>query len=696
MASTSTLPVLPGPVPKKYSITGVITPDGPQVRRNILKLSDPKGDPSTKRQWNLFLQALTMFQGYDGKDAEDEATEDEHVNPTGYYQVAGIHGAPYIHWMEEPERGDRPGNYCTHGTAMFPTWHRPYVLLFEQRIVEEALKYASKLHKKYKDIYMEDAKKLRMPFWDWSTDYRLPEPVTTEYIDITLPLPGSDAEPAPKKVHNPLWSYRFKSELRRNRDFGITDDADFWLRWTETKRCPNEDGQSQPGVASHQLGNPAIPKERLPTDYREGTYKLVLYQNKYGPFSNTGWWRQHSMVPRSETEPMFHFSVEHYHNSIHNYSGTDFSVDPKIKKPVEGQMSHNSVAGFDPLFWLHHCQVDRIYALWQAVHYQEPFGDQLSERSRLPPVASMEAMDEATTSLRPFYMERSLSAGESKYEVWTNSMVQNPDSRGPNIWDYGYTYPEIPRRITSHRELQSHVIREVYLQYHPLNQGAFHFRDDDPILKKLAHGLDDPYRREWIVILRVKRYLVKRNFSIFFFLGKPSEKSHEWITSPHLVGTFSTFKSEPDVCANCKKQEEEDVTMKGAVDITNALYHALARDSIDAKLYERDKIEEYLAEKLEWRMLNHETREAVDLEKVLKIHSNGLNISVVSFLLPYPTPVDGFPDPEGPDKFRSGPSTPLDLDIYKPINHALHVGVTAPKRNIGGRHLPPPSPHGDY
>ena len=26
------------------------------------------------------------------------------------------------------------------------------------------------------------------------------------------------------------------------------------------------------------------------------------------------------------------------------------------------------VSRFDPIFWLHHCNVDRMYALWQALH----------------------------------------------------------------------------------------------------------------------------------------------------------------------------------------------------------------------------------------------------------------------------------------------------------------------------------------
>jgi tyrosinase len=51
----------------------------------------------------------------------------------GYFQIAGIHGRPYLPWdgvigsgVVDPTRG-----YCTHGSILFPTWHRPYLALFE-------------------------------------------------------------------------------------------------------------------------------------------------------------------------------------------------------------------------------------------------------------------------------------------------------------------------------------------------------------------------------------------------------------------------------------------------------------------------------------------------------------------------------------------------------------------------------------
>lgn len=49
----------------------------------------------------------------------------EEADPLSFYQISGIHGVPFIPWQEttsptqDPNRG-----YCTHGSALFATWHR--------------------------------------------------------------------------------------------------------------------------------------------------------------------------------------------------------------------------------------------------------------------------------------------------------------------------------------------------------------------------------------------------------------------------------------------------------------------------------------------------------------------------------------------------------------------------------------------
>ena len=71
--------------------------------------------------FNLMLQALAAMQ----------------KNPQllGYYALAGIHGFPTTSWDSVLSKfntaGDKFGGYCPHGRIIFPTWHRPFLLLIE-------------------------------------------------------------------------------------------------------------------------------------------------------------------------------------------------------------------------------------------------------------------------------------------------------------------------------------------------------------------------------------------------------------------------------------------------------------------------------------------------------------------------------------------------------------------------------------
>ena len=48
------------------------------------------------------------------------------------FQIGGIHGLPNVAWNGvRGISGWAWGGYCTHGSVLFPTWHRPYMMLYE-------------------------------------------------------------------------------------------------------------------------------------------------------------------------------------------------------------------------------------------------------------------------------------------------------------------------------------------------------------------------------------------------------------------------------------------------------------------------------------------------------------------------------------------------------------------------------------
>ena len=52
------------------------------------------------------------------------------------------------------------------------------------------------------------------------------------------------------------------------------------------------------------------------------------------------------------------------HGPVHNYVGTDYNPVTKMPIPPEGFMSDLLQAARDPIFWLHHSNIDRLWQMW--------------------------------------------------------------------------------------------------------------------------------------------------------------------------------------------------------------------------------------------------------------------------------------------------------------------------------------------
>ena len=95
--------------------------------------------------------------------------------------------------------------------------------------------------------------------------------------------------------------------------------------------------------------------------------------------------KTYSMLTRVTTWPAFSNhtvgsggsnsnSIEAIHDDIHVYVGGNGQMgDPAVAGKVLFCAripfnSHDDVIGFDPIFFLHHCNVDRLLSLWSALH----------------------------------------------------------------------------------------------------------------------------------------------------------------------------------------------------------------------------------------------------------------------------------------------------------------------------------------
>lgn len=62
----------------------------------------------------------------------------------------------------------------------------------------------------------------------------------------------------------------------------------------------------------------------------------------------------------------FTSKLEDYHGNVHLWVG--------------GHMGENPFSAYDPIFWAHHCMIDRLWRMWQLRHPQVSFPRSVSEQ----------------------------------------------------------------------------------------------------------------------------------------------------------------------------------------------------------------------------------------------------------------------------------------------------------------------------
>ncbi|RKF78107.1 Tyrosinase [Golovinomyces cichoracearum] len=149
--------------------------------------------------WTLYLLGLDRLQNMD------------QTEKISWYNIAGIHGRPFKSFDGvEPQPGNQNNGYCTHVSILFPTWHRPYLALYEQilygTIQEIAQRYPAGV---MRDRYSAAAVKFRIPYWDWAATRSAGEKILPDSIvqSSGINVNGPNGR---QLIANPLYSYRFQ------------------------------------------------------------------------------------------------------------------------------------------------------------------------------------------------------------------------------------------------------------------------------------------------------------------------------------------------------------------------------------------------------------------------------------------------------------------------------------------------------
>ncbi|KAI1108409.1 Di-copper centre-containing protein [Nemania sp. NC0429] len=571
----------------------------PQPRREIRDLHKDKD------QWSLYILAVSWMQ-YTSQDS-----------PFSWYQIAGIHGAPGLTWGNvAPLPGNDNIGYCHHVSILFPTWHRPYLVLYEQTLYNIVQYIASLWPPEDRDRVEEAAKRFRIPYWDWAVSPPAGESVLPLSIggSSTMNVSGPNGI---QSISNPLFSFAFKPF-----NGSIFPDSPY-NQWNETKRAPHP--STDPNAVSNNSFVAASFDNHLPS-YQQRLYNLFSNYRNYSHFSNEGWMG-------SNTNGTYD-SIESLHDSIHTIGGGGW-----------GHLAIIAYSSFDPLFFLHHANVDRIFAMWQIIHndtYVVPTAAVYASHTQ-----NQGDIEDTQTPLKPFFVNDTA--------FWTSETVRNHET-------FGYTYTEVANKT---RAEVITAINHLYTDYspatmllgsnqrpaahesQPINPQTFeniaqqhsyrsramawqHERTNrSPPNALFGINANDNFYREWIANIEVKKHALNSSFLIYLFLGDVSDDSSSWQNCDNLVGSLGIF------AGRSRSARAEQWKVTGTIPLTSALMRAAS--DMDISSLDPVDIEPFLRSALQLRIaLVNGTSVGVD-------EVDGLHISIVSSKVIFPTSEDELP-----------------------------------------------------
>ncbi|OHE90735.1 hypothetical protein CORC01_13958 [Colletotrichum orchidophilum] len=549
-------------ITKLPSINGTI-PNRPEIR-------EMKQNPF---KWNLFLLASSMFQF---------TNQSEELS---WYQIAGIHGVPFIPWNGVPGvPGGENRGYCTHMSILFPSWHRVYLALYEQLLFRLVQMIASWFPDPTERAYYQAAAiDFRIPYWDWATTPPLGESVyLSEFEQPVIQVYGPNGW---QFIANPLYSYKF-----RPLDPEVFSEGDF-PHWTETMRAPFETTDNQSIAHAIEHARPAL-QQRL--------YTLLSNYKDFGPFSNKYW--------GTESNQTQYDSVESLHDAMHVLVGD------------RGHLYYIQYSAFDPVFFLHHTMVERIVAMWQVLYPTAWVTPQVAmEPSFTMPPGFVQDL---FTELKPFY-------ADANGTFWNSAMARDTMA-------FGYSYAETNPSLGFHKsDNQARLIATINRLYGssspsdlawkqrraasdhewgPLTQvrkgtSSKYVPDfsQDPNFHTKVVTDDDMYT-EWIANVRVQNGALNGSFAIHFFLGEVPKESVAWAAAPNLVGSMSVFAMKHTGSGN---------HVSGTVPLTSALIHMVSARTISG--LDPDEIVPYLEKHLQIRVVGEGAAE-VEARTINSLH----------------------------------------------------------------------------
>jgi tyrosinase len=212
---------------------------------------------------------------------------------------------------------------CPHANWWFLPWHRGYLLHFEEisRDLSGDAKFA-------------------LPYWDWTTSSRVPDALFEDVLTPTHELYEESLEtfrPKFEPAIAALWSAASPAQRDQLTLRGYASPDDIWQKLQgyfaarDVARGPTREAPELPDWAKTEVGSERVMAALAPKRFED--FGSTASENHH----------QRAIQDTLESGP---------HNNIHNAIGGGFGFMSELMAPV------------DPIFWLHHANVDRLWDVW--------------------------------------------------------------------------------------------------------------------------------------------------------------------------------------------------------------------------------------------------------------------------------------------------------------------------------------------
>jgi tyrosinase len=251
---------------------------------------------------------------------------------------------------------------CPHGNWWFYVWHRGYVGYFEQTVRK-----------------LSGNPEFAFPYWDWSELQELPlsmfagvlTPTNEAFAKYTKDLPTF--ETVVKPAIQAYWNTLNADQLAQQKLRGYASFDDLWkgvMGWdpvnqqydvsdqafaiTERARYVPIDNRSLPPTIAQECSVDNVNQGLEPTEFNSS-----LMANSFTSVRTTS----HNAAPAGKDS--FSLLEGQPHNHVHNFIGGAFDGPGNWGDGPFGNMTNN-LSPVDPIFFLHHANMDRLWESWSA------------------------------------------------------------------------------------------------------------------------------------------------------------------------------------------------------------------------------------------------------------------------------------------------------------------------------------------